>query len=483
MINYMNHKKKGIVYATSSICFLFCMSIYSIIISNNLNYNYIFIAILPLFYTICITTLLLIDTKFMYNFAKVLIIFFYGIRIFVFPILICIYGEYSSSIVSDNIIYNIDKSVMIQCYEFLVITIFLGMNRKYKKTHKQFEIKIINDLRASKNIRYAITILFAVFGMILFIYPSLVGKFRPIMFTDKEVQLAWKINNEQIKYNVPTIIYHISVWANSILRILIVYTLLIFIKKKERNGKNENKYIFISLVIISTLILIVTDDKAGSIFAAIAMLSLLTKIYPNKRKTITIIIVVSIFIIGFGIFIVLPLMNSTENFQNFIEYRLNAYFSGFINIAAALNMPRENLLTYFIGDVLRSIPLIKGFFTNMPMSYILFNQSLAYDTIYNSQIIPCVGQSYFYFGYIGAPIFSLILVSISLKCYEKVKTIEDTLGYFIYYYIMLFASLGIVLYDFFLTFSLMLQYCFPIWVLYKVFLIKIKEEKIHSDII
>ena len=82
-----------------------------------------------------------------------------------------------------------------------------------------------------------------------------------------------------------------------------------------------------------------------------------------------------------------------------LSKRLNAYFSGFVNSATVYEM-RGDKFTYFWGDFFRSFPVIKGFFVDSPTTTELFNQTLGYDTIYNSQIIP-LSQVYFYFGYVG----------------------------------------------------------------------------------
>lgn len=476
MNSYVKRKQDLYIYL-NFMFILFFLSILMFVYSCYSTDKYIIVAILPIAYTVGICIITLIDYNFIYNLFEITVISLYGVRMFILPLFIGIFGMPNYESISSNVLLNIDKSIFLQCYEFLAIVLFMSLNKKYNNLYirKHINIKIFDDLNITKNSRRTIRIITAIITLIVIMYPQLLSKFRPLFFENEGKFIEWKIYNSQAMNNIPSIVYYISTWILIIVKILIVYIAIVHLKKISVKQNKEKKYILLSIFIISSLILIITDDKAGNFFSCIAMVLLLMKLYPNKKRYIKKILTIVILI---AIFIFIVISNKDDNFANTMILKMNAYFSGSINIAGASIMPRENLLEYFIGDTLRSIPLIKGLFTDMNMSYILFNKYLGLDTIYNSQILPCIGQGYFYFGYIGAPILSLIIVKLGFICYKKSKTIEDTLGYFIYSNILVFLSVGVVLYDFFLTFSLITQYCIPIVILYK---LSKKNMKITDD--
>ena len=471
MIESLTKQRNGFLFIFLGI-FLLPVTIYLFIFTTNLTFNYSLIWILPLFYMLCLLLVFIINPNIKYNKAGLLILFLYAIRMVVFPLFLNLNNGYSGYWIGSNVFLNIDSAVLIQCYEFLIVAVMIGF-KKNNSSKTINDIIISQDIKKIKMIGYIIISMSAVFGSILLYYPSLLGIFRPIVMNTNDF-IEWQINHEQIKRHMPLMLYHLSTWAVPLLKIILVYYFIIIIKKIM---KKELLAFWLSVFLISTLVLITTDDKAGGTFAALAMLLLLFKLYPGKRKIGLGFVIIMSIIVFIVTFIMMPFRNSTENFADFIGYKLNAYFSGSINVAASLTMPRNNLAAYFAGDVLRSIPLAQGFFTNMPMSYLLFNQSLGYDTVYNSQILPCVGQSCFYFGYFGAPVFSVILILFAMRCYFKAKTTSDSFGCFIYYYLTIFLSAGVILYDFFLTLYLIMQYCLPFYVIYKLFLVKRSDQR------
>ena len=208
------------------------------------------------------------------------------------------------------------------------------------------------------------------------------------------------------------------------------------------------------------LVVIVPDDVAASIIAAVCLFVMLTKLYPDKRRAI-----VNILLLAASLFFIYVFFGKafsgeakiTDSFS-LLSRRLNAYFSGFVNMAASLDMKAPDKLTYFAGDFLRSFPVIKGFFVNMPTTTELFNSALGYDVIYNSQIIPLEGQAYFYFNFIGVIIAPIIVTKICVYFYNKMLCSSSTYEYFIYCFYSLLFAFGLVMYDNFLMLYLFLSY-------------------------
>ena len=111
----------------------------------------------------------------------------------------------------------------------------------------------------------------------------------------------------------------------------------------------------------------------------------------------------------------------------------------------------------FAGDFLRSLPIVRGFFTSMPMSNELFNTALGYDTIYNSQIIPLEGQGYYYLWHIGTILFTIVHMHILKNYYHKMLYTSSSFTFYIYGTLTLLMAFGLVMYGSFLNFSLILS--------------------------
>lgn len=472
MAGSLAKQKNGFLFVFAG-AVLLTVSVLVFAFSAQMAFNYALVRILPLFYTFCVFLIFILNPNVRKNKPAMLILFLYAVRMVVFPLFLNMNGGYPGDRIESDVFLYIDPAVLAQCYEFLAAAVVISFARENVRPENGKGTFVLEDSGKTKSILCVIIALTVIFGLAVFYYPSLLRIFHPAVM-DSGDYVKWQISNEQIKRHVPLILYHLSAWAIPLLKIIWVYYFIMIIKKTV---KKETPAFWLSILLISTLILITTDDKAGGAFAALAMIPLLFKLYPGKRKAglgLVAAMIVTAFLLTF---ILLPFKSRGGDFAGYIGYKINAYFSGTVNIAASLTMPRSNLAAYFAGDVLRSIPLAQGFFTDMPMSYLLFNQSLGFDTVYNSQILPCVGQSCFYFGYGGAPVFSVVLILLAMKCYHKTRTAEDSFGFFIYYYLAIFLSAGVVLYDFFLTLYLIMQYCLPFLVIYKLLLVKRPEPR------
>lgn len=463
-----------IVYILISI-YLFGIALYFCLGSGSITSNYNTLKILPIFYIVGLMTICIINPRCIDNLFKIIILVLYGVRMCLVPWLIIMGKGYLDTRISTTIYWGIGLASSLQCYEFLwgLVLMVVLENPKFKYITPQF--CMAQDFYITRRIRAILILLVVVSIGVVIRYPMLLMQFRPIRFSTEVAQLQWMIKNAAIKESVPKFTYYIVTWTLQLLKIVLVYYAIVIIKKLTYKKKRELLGIGLSLMAVATLLLITTDDKAASVYASIVMVLLLYKLYPGKRKLLIGSGIVGITFVIFGVFMV-GVLDSDEGIHNLAK-QLNIYFSGSINIAAALKMPRLNRFIYLKGDLLRSIPLAGGFFNKLPMTYLLFNQTLGVDPIYNSQVLPCVGQGYFYLGYLGAPIFPAILIIFGLNSYKKATYAKDSFGYFLYIYQAVFLCIGTVLYDFFLTLSLVMQYCVPFWVLYKLFLCRPIGEK------
>lgn len=398
--------------------------------------------------------------------VKILIMLLYGIRMVIYPCL-CIINNNMDQLSKYS---TLDQAVFLQIYEYFIITIFLMFIKP--ENIEKFESSIVKDKKKTSKLRKIMILLFILSIILIIIYPQILNVFRPLFFKSSKAEIEWSRSMANVKKTMPIVIYYLGVWLIKLIRIILVYYLIIYIKQLNVKRENNNNYIkiLISILLACTPILITTDDRAGGFLSSVVLSLLIAKIYKEKRRQIITIAISAFIIIATVILIIMPTVKRKNNIsENDYDQRINAYFSGTINIAAGLNMPTTDSYKYIKGDILRYIPLIVSFYTNYPQSNDLFNQVLGIDTVYNSQIMPTIIQGYFYFGYILSPIFSILLAAFALKTEENAKMCKDTFGYFIYTYMSIFFASGIIMYYFSLTIYLVLQYAFPMLCMYKIF--------------
>lgn len=384
----------------------------------------------------------------------IILLFFF--KMYVLPILVIFNNGFDIRQYNFQIQYHILDAVLIQIFEWIAIVIGLAFFKIRNKCTYNFFIK--NDSFTNKNVWKIIWFCILLLLICVLKYPFLLNKFRPLFFSSEVDEIIWKKSSTLAMESMPTLLYYPINWLMIITRILLVYMIIIEVWKFR---KNTTISVIVSfMIILIGLIFLVPDDVAASIIAAVCLFILITKLYPQKKKQILQIVGISsalLFIYMFFGRAIAPNSSMGGNLNSLIG-RINAYFSGFINVSAVFEMHDLNRIHYFFGDFLRSIPIIKGFFVNMPTTTELFNRTLGYDIVYNSQIIPLAGQSFFYFKYIGVIIAPVIVLKICFVFYNKLLCSKGTYDYFINAFYCLIFAFGIVMYDGFLILNLCLTY-------------------------
>lgn len=420
------------------------------------------IVVLPLIYLICLIILDISRKKKSANLIHSMIMAFYSVQYLFFPLYTCCSGMMNLYGYNIAIEQHITDAVLLQSLVLICITFYFVLSKNEINLDNNFEIT--KDFTSSKNAKRLIFLLILISTILLVRYPQFILKFRLIFFNnDNSAYYSFLDASRTVRESMPIFVYVFGLWILQITKLLIVYYLIVFIWNLSK-GKNEYFYIAISSIVISCSCLITTEDKAATIFSAISIILLMLKLYPKRVKTIISFLGVSLFIFVLIGFFIIPMLGS--NSGTIIAYKLNAYFSGTINVAGGFLMEGTDKFYSFFGDIFRSIPMINHFFVNFPMSYIEFNRTLGYDTIYNSQIIPMISQGYYYFNIIGAVMFPISLICFIKRCFNKMMISTTTYEFYNYAMLFVFSFMGLFLYDLALTFSQILNYCMPIYIIY-----------------
>lgn len=406
-----------------------------------------------------------------------IIIITYFIRMVLYP-LIVILPDYQFPNINNQVESNIQFSILLQIYEFIFVisALIFSRNMKNKNIDGTRSNTIVN-IDNTHRIRHIIITLSFIGVLLVIVYPQLLSIFQPVFFFTEESQNNWVINEKIAIQSIPPLLYYLSTWVLRILRILLVYWVIMVIKINLPETKRNFFKILLSILSVLTLMLITTNDRASGIFSSIAMILLLTRMYLRQAKMLLKYLVSIISVGALLLLVILPkfkggsasMFNDSTNAFYFLNQKINAYFSGTINISAALSMPRDEILLYLKGDLLRIVPIVRGFFTEYDLSNTLFNQVLGFDTIYFSQIIPNIGQGYYYFGFILAPLFSVILIRLAIKAEKKANFCNDSLGYFAYNYLSIYLAVSPIFYNMQLIMYLILLNVVPIIVMFELF--------------
>lgn len=443
--------------------------LYFILNLSEIRNGYHIISILPLVYGI--SSIMLSVCKNL-SFLKIIIMLCYSVKLVIIPLLISLTGYQSFySNANPQLIDYIPNAVFLQCSEIVSVTLFLLVFKDKSPgllKIKQCSFSISLNPRANTLLLF----LFAAAIGLLLLYPQFLYNYQPISLSEPDQLIAWTRLASTVRDTIPVYVYYLGGWIISIAKLLIPFYLVVCIY----NGKQTKAWlkIILSLIIIFISCLFTSSARAATIFSAIIGIILLQKIYPKHSSSIMRILLVGGGLGIFVIFIYESIANSSNVFASLV-YKLNAYFAGIFNVSAAFLMDNPNWLEYFFGDFFRSIPLIKGFFMSMPMSTLEFNRALAIDTEFNSQILPAIGQGYFYFGYLGAILIPLLMIKIAFYLFNKMQRTHDSFTFFALGITFIYILLGVYLYDMFLSFSLVLNNALPMLIIMKLSQYKLKR--------
>ncbi|MFW5411747.1 hypothetical protein [Aerococcus urinaeequi] len=426
MIKFDSLSKRIIL---NTLMLIICIAV-SIYIGNNTSQNgYEFLYLHPLVYLfvfIFVFSKIItrdIDRLFMVIFTTIAFI-----RFVLLPYLIVLTGLYGgrSHIPPSNESYSM--AILLMIYEIIIISIVLLIKENNNKIIK-------NNNKIIKNIKKEF-ILSSNDGYYLFIGMSLISSlFFPNVLSS-------------INFIVPTSL--VVGYENTTIENIVLYSLilskqliyLIIVKKlyiKYNVSKSEN-YLFITIVIslISILIYFGTN-RMDIIISSIVTVYLLRKLYGKKMNKYIImlvpfiIIVVSLVTSGREYATVndsgSSLLNVADTFQT--------YTGGVYNVAIAIETlefyPEVRDMSVLLMDIFRPMiginVLVRNI--NVPYSNIYFNNRMWTHVDRRSQILPMIGQGYFFFGAIFSVIFSIFFIMLQYF-FEKIVNNTNSLEVFFF---------------------------------------------------
>lgn len=219
-------------------------------------------------------------------------------------------------------------------------------------------------------------------------------------------------------------------------------------------------HVVVSIMIVLLQSLFMTDSNAFIFMLMISQMLFIIKLYPKYQKGILIglscMVMVLALLLYFNRF-------ALDHYSKSISLWLQSYIPGVANTAGVMNITPKHQIGQIFEDIWVAIPF-KSF-----LGYSGNASSLAqmWGEVNNcsNQIMSTVGQSYYYFGTMFAPLLSCVLIQISRKCQKRIYNVDNALLSAAYIYLMIYSVATPFIYNFCIYLHAFLQRIIFIFIL------------------
>lgn len=338
-------------------------------------------------------------------------------RYVILPLLITLtkyYGGRSSVPPMDS---SFQLAIYLMCYEMIVVFLFSYLIfRKYKAPIKNGQINFPKSI-------FVYVIFIGLSILLSLLFPASLKSFAFL-----------KVHSGFIDFGKGSFLVNLVTYLLVVSKFLIFILILNFCKKRYQKSKNI-VYVFISLLaVFINISIFFGDNRADYIITAIASMLLYFKLFPKYVKpSILPLIIIAILVTSF--------INESRNINSItngedklldLTETLQVYLAGPYNVAisieaAELNQDERNILRLpheLLRPVIGLNIILKHFDVKPTSQY--FNERI-YFSDHVSQIVPMIGQGYFYLGFFLSPlifILYLILVKVFINLRDKLNRID-----------------------------------------------------------
>ncbi|MDS0526524.1 hypothetical protein NNC19_12605 [Clostridium sp. SHJSY1] len=381
--------------------------------SKPVEYEYLFI--LPMLFSLICISMVPILNRYSSNISIWIIFILYFIRNVINPFFMYL-GNYSSLFLLSSRV-NINKAIFLMIYEtfmvFLTINIYINRkkiltikNRFYRK--RQTKLKVIG----------LALVMLTIFCFLSFMtVPAISGTYNTIFNAESVVSNNYINVNANVAYgSIQRVLFTLTLFLIPILQILLPLTIYIYMKKKY----GENRWCVVLAMIIMFLNFLFISDNNIDVFIITIVLSLmLIKLYPKYSRFICTVIG-SVLVLGIVVLIVAKtntnMLTSDNPFEAITKF-LQAYFQGVNNVAGGFSIVNDSKVKSLFFDFFDMIPFRNTIFSGISGDRLVKLYCISNNV--NSQIIPSISQSYYYLSFILAPILPMIIVTFSIRAFNK----------------------------------------------------------------
>lgn len=375
-------------------------------ILNNVNHNgYELLFVLPILFGLMFALFLLptmLRLNNIYIYAFIIISY---VRYVVSPFLITYTGLYEGRSLVSPMYSSIEVALKLMMYELIIVSLAHWIVFKnYKNENNKITNNECQKTYSSNNFVYILFVTL-IFGISL-IFPVSLQSFNFFSIAPSYIKV-----HELNSFNL--LIFYSLIVSKFIIFVLIIKRLHL------QYQLNKNLiYPFLSFIwLVINLGIIYGNNRADYVVTSIASILIFNYLFPKYGK-----IFILPLVLIFGI--VLSGINSFRNHASYsgeldwikdLAYTLQIYLAGPYNVAISyevslINESSRNLLN-LMYELLRPLFGINVLMQNIDYQTTVefFNQRIFF-TEQISQIIPMIGQGYFYFGFVFSPIFSVLFI-------------------------------------------------------------------------
>ncbi|WP_461206120.1 O-antigen polymerase [Clostridium sp. DL1XJH146] len=383
-----------------------------------------------------------------FNLGASLLVGLYFIRNVV-TILIMSFGNYYSVFVvqfEKNIIY----SVLLMIYETVIVFVAIQYYSKKYSDRKRENIKSDKDINLNKTGKkhlkiFGSTMLFSILLMVIsyMIIPEIKLTFTNIFASGSIINNIGESDSILLvnRGGVRRILFTIFIFLFNFYRIFIPAISIYFIKVK---AKNSSFAIFLSYLIIMSQIFFIFGQTVYVFIVMSVLTMLMMKLYPSKVKLIRFSLVLFM-VVGIIVIFISKMeigFNSSSKATS-IAMMMQAYFPGIANIAGIFNIDNPSKISTLFYDLYYMIPFRNSIFGFQGERLVeVYNNS---NNVY-AQIIPCIGQAYYYLG-VFSPIIPILFVKLTMKYSCKLRKENNILKYVTYALLLLYSATTPITYN------------------------------------
>lgn len=406
---------RGFMFA--AVVFLFCLLVsLFLLLDNDAPAHYEMLFLLPLMFGIINAIFCSLYDSFT-NIGTICIWALECFRMVITPLIMRLGGYYS--VMKNNIQNNMPIAIALMLYECVAVYLTIWYESAKKTSISR------TSKKKSNNIRYIL------FAMVVFLLavgifnPNSISAFKTIKDIALDTFTTWtgmgttRFNTGTLTRVTATLFTMVFSWS----RYLVSVAFIIWCRKRF----SDIVAFSLSMIPIVAQMFFITATIMDSIVCSFVLLIVLAKIYPKYRGIIVkcavgaLVILVGVYF-GFRF-----ITKQASNVWGFLSENAIAYASGIDNVAAMLNVDNESKWSSFFFNIYGAIPFNSTLFG-------LSGEKLA--TVFNAangrvdgHIPPTIGAGYYYYGFLLAPIESIIFSKFSIKFGEKAQKEKNVWKY------------------------------------------------------
>lgn len=366
------------------------------------------------------------------------------VRYSVIPFIMIIGGQHT--VMKINIASNAESAIFLMSYECVAIyiAIIIAFKKFYNRTIAFQQVYTATDVS-----KYVILMTFYCIVMLV-TSPVLLDNYMTIFDLNKEeFTHAGRLEEVSVGSIVRVLRTLYSVVFNMVRIMMPVYIIGICSKRI----KSDFTMLLIVFFFVFIQFLMITATFAESIICGLVIMLAVYKLRTSLGQKIVRFApyaVIGIILVYFTVrYQVSESVNISSSFSgnNIKEYicaTVNAYFTGLDNVAASYNLPKDEIVQHFIDSMQITIPFNTTLFGKAGESLPLLYNSINSIT---GQIPATIGNGYYYFGPILAPLFSFCFAYFGIKYGIMAINTPSYWKYICYCFIAIVFALGLGMYN------------------------------------